>query len=106
MESYLPVKAAIAGADISAVDEAAAALLSAKNPVVYAGQGVMHAEASDDLVELAELLQIPVTTSMAGKSGFPEKHPLSLGSASGVMNGAAYRFIGRADLVFAVLAPA
>lgn len=102
VESYRPVKAAIAGADISAVDEAAAALLSADNPVVYAGQGVMHAEASDDLVELAELLQIPVTTSMAGKSGFPEKHPLSLGSASGVMNGAAYHFIGRADLVFAV----
>ena len=102
VEGYRPVKAAIAGADISAVDEAAAALLSAKNPVVYAGQGVMHAEASDDLVELAELLQIPVTTSMAGKSGFPEKHPLSLGSASGVMNGAAYRFIGRADLVFAI----
>jgi acetolactate synthase-1/2/3 large subunit len=102
MESYRPVKAAIAGADVAAVDEAAAALLSAENPVVYAGQGVMHAEASDDLVELAELLQIPVTTSMAGKSGFPEKHPLSLGSASGVMNGAAYRFIGRADLVFAI----
>ena len=102
VESYRPVKAAIAGADASAVDEAAAALLSADNPVVYAGQGVMHAEASDDLVELAELLQMPVTTSMAGKSGFPEKHPLSLGSASGVMNGAAYRFIGRADLVFAV----
>ena len=102
VESYRPVKAAIAGADVVAVDEAAAALLSAENPVVYAGQGVMHAEASDDLVELAELLQIPVTTSMAGKSGFPEKHPLSLGSASGVMNGAAYHFIKRADLVLAV----
>ena len=102
VESYRPVKAAIAGADIAAVDEAAAALLSADNPVVYAGQGVMQAEASDDLVELAELLQVPVTTSMAGKSGFPEKHPLSLGSASGVMNGAAYHFIKRADLVFSV----
>ena len=102
LESYRPVKVAIAGADVEAVDEAAAALLAAENPVVYAGQGVMHAEATDDLVELAELLQIPVTTSMAGKSGFPERHPLSLGSASGVMNGAAYRFIGRADLVFAV----
>ena len=102
VEGYRPVKAAIAGADTDAVDEAAAALLAAENPVVYAGQGVMHAEATDDLVELAELLQIPVTTSMAGKSGFPEKHPLSLGSASGVMNGAAHRFISRADLVFAV----
>ncbi len=102
LEGYRPVRAAIAGADVAAVDEAAAALLSARNPVVYAGQGVMHAEATDDLVELAELLQIPVTTSMAGKSGFPEKHPLSLGSASGVMNGAAYHFIKRADLMFAV----
>ena len=102
VEGYKPVKAAIAGADVAAVDEAASALLSAQYPVVYAGQGVMHAEATDDLVELAELLQVPVTTSMAGKSGFPEKHPLSLGSASGVMNGAAYNFIRRADLVFAV----
>ena len=102
VDGYRPVKAAIAGADVSAVDEAAEALLSASNPIVYAGQGVMHAEATDDLVELAELLQIPVTTSMAGKSGFPEKHPLSLGSSSGVMNGAAYHFMRRADVVLAV----
>ena len=102
VDSYRSVKVATAGANVAAVDEAAEALLSASNPIIYAGQGVMHAEASDDLVELAELLQIPVTTSMAGKSGFPEKHPLSLGSSSGVMNGAAYRFMGRADVVFAV----
>ena len=102
MDSYRPVKVATAGANVAAVDEAAAALLSASNPIIYAGQGVLYAEATDDLVELAELLQIPVTTSMAGKSGFPEKHPLSLGSSSGVMNGAAYRFMGRADVVFAV----
>ena len=102
VESYRPVKAAIAGADVDAVDEAAEALISASSPIVYAGQGVLYAEATDDLVELAELLQIPVTTSMAGKSGFPEKHPLSLGSSSGVMNGAAYHFIKRADVVLAV----
>ena len=102
VESYRPVKAAIAGADVDAVDEAAEALISASSPIVYAGQGVLYAEATDDLVELAELLQIPVTTSMAGKSGFPEKHPLSLGSSSGVMNGAAYHFIERADVVLAV----
>ena len=102
LESYRPVRAAIAGPDARAVDEAAAALLSADNPVIYAGQGVMYADASDELVELAELLQIPVTTSMAGKSGFPEKHPLSLGSSSGVMNGAAYHFLSRADVVFAI----
>ena len=102
VESYKPVKPAVAGANLADADEAAAALLAARNPVIYAGQGVMYADASDDLVELAETLQIPVATSMAGKSGFPETHPLSLGSASGVMNGAALRFIRRADLVFAV----
>ena len=102
VNGYNPVRATTAGANAAAVDEAAGVLLSASNPIVYAGQGVMHAEATDDLVELAELLQIPVTTSMAGKSGFPEKHPLSLGSSSGVMNGAAFRFMGRADVVFAV----
>ena len=102
LNSYRPVKAAIAGANVAAVDEAAGVLMSANNPIVYAGQGVLHAEATDDLVELAELIQIPVTTSMAGKSGFPERHPLSLGSSSGVMNGAAYHFMKRADVVFAV----
>ena len=102
VESYKPVKAATAGANLADADEAAAALLAARNPVIYAGQGVLYADASDDLVELAETLQIPVTTSMAGKSAFPEKHPLSLGSASGVMNGAALRFLRRADLVFAI----
>ena len=102
VESYKPVKTATAGANLADADEAAAALLAARNPVIYAGQGVMYADASDDLVELAETLQIPVTTSMAGKSAFPEKHPLSLGSASGVMNYAALRFLRRADLIFAV----
>ena len=102
VESYKPVKAATAGANLADADEAAAALLAARNPVIYAGQGVLYADASDDLVDLAETLQIPVTTSMAGKSAFPEKHPLSLGSASGVMNGAALRFLRRADLVFAI----
>ena len=102
VESYKPVKTATAGANLADADEAAAALLAARNPVIYAGQGVMYADASDDLIALAETLQIPVTTSMAGKSAFPEKHPLSLGSASGVMNGAAFRFLRRADLIFAI----
>ena len=102
VESYQPVKTATAGANLADADSAAAALLAARNPVIYAGQGVMYADASDDLVELAETLRIPVATSMAGKSGFPETHPLSLGSASGVMNGAALRFIRRADAVFAI----
>ena len=49
-------------------------------PVIYAGQGVHYAKAWPQLKRLAERLAIPVTTSLGGKSSFPETHPLSLGS--------------------------
>ena len=48
--------------------------------MIYAGQGVHYARAWPQLRELAELLEAPVTTSLQGKSAFPETHPLSLGS--------------------------
>ena len=102
VEAYRPVKTTVAGANPQAVAEAAEALMKAKAPVIYAGQGALYGEATDELVQLAELLQIPVVTSMAGKSAFPETHPLALGSATGVMNRAAYYFLRDADLVFAL----
>ena len=55
-------------------------LVAAKRPVIYAGQGVHWAEAYAELKELAELLAIPVCTSLQGKSCFDETHPLALGS--------------------------
>jgi acetolactate synthase-1/2/3 large subunit len=66
------------------------------------GPGILYAEASDDLIELAELLDAPVTTTLEGKSAFPENHPLSLGTASGVGPMPAYRFLQQADVVFAI----
>ena len=57
---------------------------AAERPVIYAGQGVHYAEAWPQLRELAELLEAPVTTSLQGKSAFPENHPLSLGSGGRV----------------------
>ncbi len=86
-------------ADIAA---AAQALCSATAPVLHAGQGVLYAGAAPELLELAELLQLPVMSSLAGKSVFPETHPLALGSASGVMSGPVYQFMRRADLVLGV----
>lgn len=102
LKGYKPVKATVSQADPKDVLDAARALLDAKAPVVHAGQGVLYANASQELVELAELLQLPVMTTLAGKSAFPEKHPLALGSGSGVMSGAVYRFLGDADLVFGI----
>jgi acetolactate synthase-1/2/3 large subunit len=82
--------------------EAAKVLLDAAHPIVNAGQGVLYAEATEELVELAELIQAPVMTTMAGKSAFPEKHPLALGSGSGVMSRPVYHFMSRADVVFGI----
>ena len=84
------------------VEAAAQALCQARYPVVHAGQGVMYAQASDQLVELAELLKAPVMTTLLGKSAFPETHELALGSGSGVMSGPVYHFMGRSDVVFGI----
>ena len=102
LEGYKPVQATVAQADPQAVQQAAAALLKAKDPIIHAGQGVLYAEATQELVELAELLQVPVMTTLAGKSAFPENHPLALGSGSGVMSGPVYQFLRKADLVFGI----
>ncbi|MBI4310534.1 MAG: thiamine pyrophosphate-requiring protein [Chloroflexi bacterium] len=102
LESYKPVKATGYQADPQAVLEAAKALLAAQHPIIHAGQGVLYANATQELVEFAELTQIPVMTTMAGKSAFPEKHPLALGSGSGVMSRPVYEFLKRADVVFGI----
>ncbi|MCH8186989.1 MAG: hypothetical protein IH862_12910, partial [Chloroflexi bacterium] len=102
VDAYRPVKATTSAGNPQDVLEAAKALLQAKHPVIHAGQGVMYADASTELAELAELIQAPVMTTMAGKGAIAEKHPLALGSGSGVMSRPVYHFLGRADLVFGV----
>ena len=102
LDGYTPVKPAAAAANPDDALAAAKALLNAANPVIHAGQGVLYADATDDLVELAELTQIPVMTTMAGKSAFPEKHPLALGSGSGVMNRALLHFVRNADVMLGI----
>jgi len=86
----------------SDVETAARALCSARYPVIHAGQGVLYARAYDELIELAELLQVPVMSTLLGKSAFPETHPLALGSGSGVMSGPVYHFVRRSDVIFGI----
>ena len=99
---YQPVKSTCHGVNSRAIDEAARVLVQAKNPLICAGQGVLYAEACDELRELAELLDAPVMTSLEGKSAFPENHPLSLGTGSGVSPQPVYHFLNQADVIFGI----
>ncbi len=96
---YTPVGIHKYGPDPVDVRKAAAAILEAKRPVIYAGTGIHWAEAWAELRELAELLGAPVTTSLGGKSAFPENHPLSLGSGGNAVPKPVHHFVQNADLI-------
>ncbi len=77
-------------------------MVAANRPVIYAGQGVHYAKAWKQLRALAELLEAPVTTSLGGKSAFPENHPLSLGSGGLAIGEQLHHFLNQADLIFGI----
>jgi acetolactate synthase-1/2/3 large subunit len=99
---YEPSYSTRGAPDPAAVDEVAEVLANAENPVIYAGQGVHYAKAWPQLRELAEKWNIPVTTSLEGKSAFPESHPLSLGSGGRSLPKAVYDFLQASDVIFGV----
>ncbi len=99
---YTPVSTAKCGPDPADVRKAAAAILAAKRPVIYAGTGVQWAEAWPQLRKFAELLGAPVTTSLGGKSSFPENHPLSLGSGGNAVPKPVHHFIEKSDLIIGI----
>ncbi len=99
---YVPSFSARSAPDPEAVEQVAEILASAQKPVIYAGQGVHYAEAWPELKELAELMNIPVTTSLEGKSAFPENHPLSLGSGGRALPKAVSEFLHDADVIFGI----
>ena len=99
---YKPVKATKTMGDPADVRVVARALIAAKNPVIRSGQGVLYASAWDELLELAELLQIPVFTTNCGKSAFPENHPLALGAGGNTRPKMVIHFLDKADLIFAI----
>ncbi len=99
---YRPVAPHRSAGDPADVRAAVTALLAAERPVIFAGQGVLWAEASEQLTTLAELLDAPVATTNTGKSAFPENHPLALGPAAHTMTKMARHFLDRADAVFGI----
>lgn len=71
-------------------------------PLLYIGGGVINSNAENELKELVELFQLPVTTTLMGKGSFPENHPLALGMLG--MHGTAYAnfAVSECDLLIAI----
>ena len=84
------------------IKQAAGLIARARRPLLYAGGGVLASGASRELKELAELMQLPVVTTLMGKGCFPEDHHLWIGMPG--MHGAKYTnyTITETDLLIAV----
>ena len=95
---YTPVKGWRSGPDPDDVRSAVRTLLAAKDPLLYVGEGVLYADATAELLQFAELAQVPVLTTLKAKGAFPENHPLSVG----VRGSLAEHFLKKADVLFSI----
>jgi len=88
-------------AESEEVLKAAALIRNAKRPVILSGHGVIRSGAREQVIALAERMQIPVASTLLGLGGFPASHPLSLGMMG--MHGEAWvnQAIQQADLLIA-----
>jgi acetolactate synthase-1/2/3 large subunit len=85
--------------DRASVAAAAKVLNAAQRPIIVAGSGVSLSGAQGEVRELAELLSIPVATSVGGKGAIPENHPLSVGTVGNYSRVCANQAVAAADLV-------
>lgn len=99
---YTPVPRFASVASTEDVRDLVTALLKASNPIINAGHGVLWAEATPELVEFAELTHIPVMTTLAGKSAFPESHPLALGTGAISRPRMVHEFLQSTDFVLGI----
>ncbi len=88
--------------DLSKISEAADLLAKAERPIILSGGGVIISNASDEIMQMSDLLTAPVATTFMGKGSFPECHPLSVGSIGMHGNPAANRLLTEADVLLAV----
>ncbi len=80
------------------IREAAQVLTAARRPVIVAGGGVTASGAQSEVVKLAEMLNIPVATSLNAKGTIPENHPLSVGVCGAYSRWCANKVVAEADL--------
>src|SRR5437762_9012498 len=97
-DPYCPVKGWKSAPDPEDVRAAVDELLLARSPLIYAGEGVIYAGASEDLKALAELVNVPVITTLKAKGAFPEDHPLFVG----VRGDQVAHYLNKSDLILAV----
>ncbi len=84
------------------IKDAVKTLLAAKAPVIWAGRGVLFADATEALKALVDLTGIPVFCTMPGKSAFDERHPVALGAGSGATTLPAHRWLKNCDVLLAL----
>jgi acetolactate synthase-1/2/3 large subunit len=96
---YTPVTPYRSGADPHDIRDMVKAILKASCPIINAGQGVLYAEATNELVEFAELINIPVMTTLNGKGAFPENHRLALGTGASSGTLMVDHFLKKTDFV-------
>ena len=84
------------------VREAARMMAEARRPVLYVGGGVIKADASDELRQLAELTGAPVVTTLMARGAFPDSHTLNLGMPGMHGTVAAVGALQKADLIVAL----
>ncbi len=84
------------------IRQAAKALAAARRPVIYAGGGVINANAATELTEFATADRFPVTCTVMGLGGFPAPHPQWLGMLGMHGTRAANYAMDEADLICAV----
>ena len=100
--SYDPPKRWEQSPSAGDVKDAVKLLLNGNKPVIWSGMGVLMSSATEELKELAELTEIPVYSTMPGKSSFDDRHPLSLGAGSSATSLPARRWLQESDVLFAV----
>ena len=103
MEPHIPPEVDSKATPSTLIQDAVERLVTAEKPVILAGGGVLWANAWEELKSLAEMLQIPVTTTQNGRSCFPENHPLALGLSGWYGgNSVADESIEKADVILGV----
>ena len=97
-DPYVPVKGWKSAPDPEDVAKAIELLLSARNPLIYAGEGVIYAGASAELTSFAKLANTPVISTLKAKGAFPENNPLFVGVRGDQVD----EYLAKSDLILAI----